>query len=186
MTKKNEEVCDSHVELDECPYCEIEKLKSQNRWAELDIADLINDFGVHPLYWNGVHQACLNGTNVPVELFKTKQDCLDWCNEKNKDATETPTIEIIKLKSALDKAWVDSHACKASANSYKEQAARLQLVAGRYQFMFEAAQRALNRIDDYFEYTYKSRTPDQLKEMVRGYSAIYTKAVSKSKEQIGK
>ena len=94
MTTKNKEVCDSHVELDECPYCEIEKLK--------------------------------------------------------------------------------------------EESGRLQLVAGRYQFMFEAAQRALNRIDDYFEYVYKSRTSDELQQMVREHLKIYTEAISKSKAQIGK
>jgi len=76
---------------------EVERLQSKNRWAELDIEELVDDFGVHPLYWNGVHQACLNETNVAVERFKTKQECQDWCDEKNKDATETPTIEIERL-----------------------------------------------------------------------------------------
>ena len=94
MTKKNDEVCDSHVELDECPYCEIEKLK--------------------------------------------------------------------------------------------EESGRLQLVAGRYQFMFEAAQLALNTIDDHFEYVYKGRTPEELQVEVRKHLATYTEAVSKPKAQIGK
>lgn len=94
MTNRNEEVCDSHVELDECPYCEIEILKKE--------------------------------------------------------------------------------------------AGRLQLVAGRYQFMFEVAQLCLNKIDDHFEYVYKGRTPDQLQIEVRKYLAIYTEVVSKSKAQIGK
>ena len=76
---------------------EIERLKSTNRWAELDIAELIDDFGVHPLFWNGVWQACLNETNVPVQHFKTEQECLEWCAKENEDATETPTIKIESL-----------------------------------------------------------------------------------------
>ncbi len=83
---------------------EIERLKSQNKWAKLDIAELIDDLGVHPLFWNGVHQACFNETNVPVQFFKTKQECHDWCDETNKSATETPTIEIASLKEKLHNA----------------------------------------------------------------------------------
>lgn len=71
-------------------------------------------------------------------------------------------------------------------DNLRDEAARMQLVAGRYQFMWEAAQRALNRIDDYFEYVYKTRTPEQLQEMVRHHLEIYTEAVSKPKAQIGK
>lgn len=29
MKRKNKEVCDSHVELDECPYCVIEELQAE-------------------------------------------------------------------------------------------------------------------------------------------------------------
>ena len=68
----------------------------------------------------------------------------------------------------------------------EEEAGRLQLVAGRYQFMWQAAQLALNKIDDYFEYAYKGRTVDQIQDHVRKHLAIYTEAVSKSKAQIGK
>lgn len=79
-------------------YAEIERLKAVNKWATLDVEELIDDLGVHPLYWNGVHQACFNETNVPIKFFKTEQGCKRWCDEKNKDATETPTIEIKHLK----------------------------------------------------------------------------------------
>lgn len=161
MTGKNEEVCDAHVEGDECPYCEIEKLKSQNRWAELDIEELVDSLGVRTMYWNGVHQAYLNGTNVPVEFFKSKQECKDWCDAKNKDATETPTIEIKRLK---------------AENS------RLQLVAGRYQFMWEAAQLCLNKIEDMLPMVSTSSG----KTSIARHLEIYTEAVSKPKAQIGK
>lgn len=75
---------------------ENERLESVNKWAELDVAELIDDFGVHPLYWNGVWQACLNETNVPVEHFKSENECRTWCDIENKDATETPTIKIVE------------------------------------------------------------------------------------------
>lgn len=84
-------------------------------------------------------------------------------------------------------AHVEGYECPyCEIEKLREEAGRLQLVAGRYQFMWEAAQRALNRIDDYFEYSYKTRTPDQLQEMVRHHLVIYTEAVSKPKLQIGK
>ena len=52
--------------------------------------------------------------------------------------------------------------------------------------MTQAAQMALNKIDDDFEYAYKGRTVDQIQDHVRKHLAIYTEAVSKSKAQIGK
>ncbi len=83
---------------------EIERLKGLNRWAELDIAELIEILGVHPLYWNGVWQACLNETNVPVEHFKSKQECHKWCDWKNEGTIDTPTMMIKELRDEL-KVW---------------------------------------------------------------------------------
>lgn len=59
-----------------------------------------------------------------------------------------------------------------------EKSGAMQLAAGRYQFRAEAAQRCINRIDDYFEYSYKNRTPDELQEMVRYHLAVYTKEIT--------
>ena len=68
----------------------------------------------------------------------------------------------------------------------KAEAARLQLVAGRYQFMWEAAQLCINKIDDWFEYANNTCDPDTSQNEVRKHLVIYTEAVSKSKAQIGK
>ncbi len=80
-----------------------EDAQSANRWAELDIAELIDDFGVWPLYWNGVWQACLNLTNVPVEHFKSEEECVAWCDEKNEDTIGTPTMVIRELQEDAQK-----------------------------------------------------------------------------------
>ncbi len=98
--------CDKHEAQDVresgagfvCKVCEIDRLKDANRWAEMDIAELVDTLGVHPLFWNGVWQACLDETNVPVEHFKSEQDCRAWCDEKNKDVIDTPTMIIEKLR----------------------------------------------------------------------------------------
>ena len=94
--------------------------------------------------------------------------------------------KVTRLEAALDKAWADRSAWESSANSYKEEACRLKLVAGRYQFMWEKSQLCINNIDDHFEYAHKGRTPDQLQAEVRKHLATYTEAISKSKAQIGK
>ena len=65
------------------------------------------------------------------------------------------------------------------AKRKKQEAAEMQLVAGRYQYQFEHAMKALNKIDDVFEYAYKKMTPDQLRVIVRTALADFTDAVKK-------
>jgi len=90
-------------EADNGEWVRYEDAQSANRWAELDIGELIDTLGVHPLFWNGVWQACLDETNVPVEHFKSEQDCRAWCKEKNKDVIDTPTMIIEKLREKIAK-----------------------------------------------------------------------------------
>ena len=63
---------------------------------------------------------------------------------------------------------------------------RLQLIVGRYQFMWQAAQLCINKIDDWFEYAVFQCSSKDAQDHVRKHLAIYTKAISRSKEQIGK
>lgn len=109
---KNEKVCDAHVEGDECPYCEIESIKAENKSLRISLRD-------------------------QVKRLKTENG-------------------------------------------------RLQLVAGRYQFMWEAAQVCINKIDDWFEYAVLICTRRDAQKHVQKHLAIYTDVVSKSKSQIGK
>ncbi len=120
------------------------------------------------------------------ELLPTRENLEDPYVLQLIEALSRTEDEVESLSAKLDSAWADSHAWEASANSYKEEAARLQLVAGRYQFMWEAAQLCLNKIDDWFEYAHKICTPEQSQAHVRQHLAIYTEAVSKPKAQIGK
>ncbi len=72
-------------------------------------------------------------------------------------------------------------------NNLKTQNGNLQLVAGRYQFMWEAAQLCLNKIDDHLEYDFPPhKTFESVQREVQKHLAIYTEAVSKPKAQIGK
>ena len=64
------------------------------------------------------------------------------------------------------------------AKRKKQEAGEMQLVAGRYQHLHEQAQKALNKIDDLFEYQYKTMTPEQIRRKVYEALAGYTKVVS--------
>ncbi len=72
-------------------------------------------------------------------------------------------------------------------NNLKTKAGNLQLVAGRYQFMWEAAQLCLNKIDDHLEYDFPPhKTFESIQKVVQRHLEIYTQYVSKPKAQIGK
>ncbi len=60
-----------------------------------------------------------------------------------------------------------------------QEAAEMQLVAGRYQYMHEQAQKALNSIDDFFEYAFKTVSNGTIQTEVRKHLATYTGAVAK-------
>jgi hypothetical protein len=59
----------------------------------------------------------------------------------------------------------------------REKAAEMQLIAGRYQYQFEQAMKALDKIGDTFEYAYRSMTPEQLRVIVLTALAKFTDAV---------
>lgn len=71
---------------------EIAELKRKQWWINDDQQELIISLGVRPIYWNGCHQAVLNGTNVPVKFFgKDKEACEEWCGNINKGVVDSPT-----------------------------------------------------------------------------------------------
>jgi len=74
---------------------------------------------------------------------------------------------------------------KASREVLIRERNEMQLVAGRYQFQFEHAMKALNSIDDVFEYAYEKMTPDQLRVIVRTALAKFTDAVNKVNKKGG-
>jgi len=72
---------------------------------------------------------------------------------------------------------------RAALQELKDEAAHLQLVAGRYQFMWEKAQRCINEIDDMFEYRYKLYDHDGMQKGVRTHLRYYTEAVASLKNK---
>lgn len=58
----------------------------------------------------------------------------------------------------------------------------MQLVAGRYQYLHEHAMKALNKIDDVFEYVYKDMDVEALRRAVRDTLAGFTEAAAKVKK----
>jgi hypothetical protein len=69
------------------------------------------------------------------------------------------------------------------AKRKKQEAAEMQLVAGRYQYQFEHAMKALNSVEDVFEYVYVNMTPDQLRVTVLTELNKFTDAVSKVQDK---
>lgn len=65
------------------------------------------------------------------------------------------------------------------AKRKKREAGEMQLVAGRWQYLFEQAMKMVNKIDDLFEYAYDGIEKDKLREMIHGYMKEFTDEVSK-------
>jgi hypothetical protein len=65
------------------------------------------------------------------------------------------------------------------AKRMKQESGENQLVAGRYQYLHEQAQKAINKIDDLFEYQYKAMEPEQIRKAVYESLSHYTGEVSK-------
>ena len=68
---------------------------------------------------------------------------------------------------------------KEQLGIWKRKAGEMQLIAGRWQFLFEEAQKMVNKVDDLFEYAYASMHPVQIKESILGYLEAYTNEVKK-------
>jgi hypothetical protein len=72
------------------------------------------------------------------------------------------------------------------AKRKKQEAAEMQLIAGRYQFQFEQAMKCINAIDDLFEYAYKAFGGGaDLQKEVRKYLAKFTESVNKVTKKKG-
>lgn len=65
------------------------------------------------------------------------------------------------------------------AKRKKQKAAEMQLVAGRYQFQFEHAQKALNKIEDMLEYQYEFMKGADLRGEIHKILEFYTEQVRK-------
>ena len=55
----------------------------------------------------------------------------------------------------------------------------MQLIAGRWQWLFQRAMKTINSIDDVFEYAYKKYTSDGLKDRIQTELKVLCADVSK-------
>ncbi len=69
------------------------------------------------------------------------------------------------------------------ARRKKQDCADMQLIASRNQYLFEHAQRFINKIDDLFEYPYLGFSLARLVKEVEKHLASYTDSVSKIKRR---
>ena len=65
------------------------------------------------------------------------------------------------------------------AKRKKREAGEMQLIAGRWQYLFEQAMKMVNKIDDLFEYSYASIEKEKLRELIHGYMKEFTDEVAK-------
>lgn len=68
---------------------------------------------------------------------------------------------------------------KEQLSIWKRKAGENQLVAGRWQFLFEEAMKFTNKVDDLFEYAYASMHPSEIKQTIRDALSTFTAEVSK-------
>lgn len=68
---------------------------------------------------------------------------------------------------------------KEQLTVWKSRAREMQLVAGRWQFLFESAMKFVNYVDDLFEYAYKDMNRSSLKHSITERLATLTEQVSK-------
>lgn len=65
---------------------------------------------------------------------------------------------------------------KEQLSIWKRKAGENQLVAGRYQYLFEEAMKAVNKVDDLFEYVYTSMHPAEIRKAVYTALSAFTAA----------
>ena len=68
---------------------------------------------------------------------------------------------------------------KEQLSIWKRKAGENQLVAGRYQYLFEEAMKAVNKMDDLFEYAYAAMHPTEIRSKVMASLDDFTEAVAK-------
>lgn len=68
---------------------------------------------------------------------------------------------------------------KEQLSIWKRKAGENQLVAGRYQYLFEEAMKAVNRIEDLFEYAYAAMHPTEIRKVIHESLEKFTEAATK-------
>lgn len=68
---------------------------------------------------------------------------------------------------------------KEQLTVWKSRAREMQLVAGRWQYLFESAMKFVNYVDDLFEYAYKDMSRWSLKHSITERLETLTEQVSK-------
>jgi hypothetical protein len=68
---------------------------------------------------------------------------------------------------------------KEQLGIWKRKAGENQLIAGRWQYLFETSQKCVNRIEDIFEYTWQKMGKTDLRDYVHEELSRLTEAVSK-------
>lgn len=68
---------------------------------------------------------------------------------------------------------------KEQLSIWKRKAGENQLVAGRYQYLFEEAMKAVNKIEDLFEYAYAVMHPTEIRKVIHESLEKFTEAATK-------
>jgi hypothetical protein len=117
--------------------------------------------------------ACMN-----TGQFDAGECWLCYAKRKKKRVAQQDAVIDSKLRQIED-LTVRAQQLNHESDRYKQEAAEMQLVAGRYQYLHEQAMKALNKIEDVFEYQYGSMTPDQLRVLIQTALADFTDEVKK-------
>ena len=87
--------------------------------------------------------------------------------------------EIEEYEAHIERLQQQQNVLKEQLTTWKGLAREHQLVAGRYQYLFEEAMKAVNKIDDVFEYMYASMHPVEIRKTVYAALSAFTAAASK-------
>jgi hypothetical protein len=83
------------------------------------------------------------------------------------------------LKAYADQIEKQNRMLKEQLGIWKRKAGENQLIAGRWQYLFETSQKCVNRIEDIFEYTWQKMGKTDLRDYVHEELSRLTEAVSK-------
>ena len=97
----------------------------------------------------------------------------------NCEAAPRVIEEIEKLENHALALQEQQKMLKEQLTVWKSRAREMQLVAGRWQYLFESAMKFVNYVDDLFEYAYKDMNRWSLRHSIIDRLAILTEQVSK-------
>jgi hypothetical protein len=83
------------------------------------------------------------------------------------------------LKAYADQIEKQNRMLKEQLGIWKRKAGENQLIAGRWQYLFETSQKCVNRIEDIFEYTWQKMGKTDLRDYVHEELSRLAEAVSK-------